>query len=236
MTPFSPTESEWLTRKTLIDPKLKAAGWRIVALEDGKPLSYYDRCAIEEYPTDNGPADYALCVGCRILGIVEAKKLTLGPQNVLSQAERYSRGASTNPLSLHGYYVPFLYSTNGEVIWQHDVRHPLDRSHTITAFHTPEALEEKLSRDFQASCGVLLRTPNDHHRLRPYQREANSAIEKALSERKRQMLIAMATGTGKTFTMVNEVYRLMKSGVAKRILFLVDRRALAAQARTGPQI
>jgi type I restriction enzyme R subunit len=44
------------------------------------------------------------------------------------------------------------------------------------------------------------------------------------------MLVAMATGTGKTFTIVNEIYRLMKSGVAKRILFLVDRRALAAQA------
>ena len=44
------------------------------------------------------------------------------------------------------------------------------------------------------------------------------------------MLVAMATGTGKTFTLVNEIYRLMKSGVAPRILFLVDRRALAAQA------
>ena len=44
------------------------------------------------------------------------------------------------------------------------------------------------------------------------------------------MLVAMATGTGKTFTIVNQIYRLMKSGVAKRVLFLVDRRALAAQA------
>ena len=66
--------------------------------------------------------------------------------------------------------------------------------------------------------------------LRPYQIEANTAIEKAIAERKRQMLVAMATGTGKTFTMVNQIYRLMESGVAKRILFLVDRRALAAQA------
>jgi len=48
--------------------------------------------------------------------------------------------------------------------------------------------------------------------------------------RKREMLVAMATGTGKTFTLVNQVYRLMKSGVGKRILFMVDRRALAAQA------
>ena len=72
--------------------------------------------------------------------------------------------------------------------------------------------------------------PNDHPLLRPYQFEANTAVEQAIAERKRQMLLAMATGTGKTYTMVNQVYRLMKSGVAKRILFLVDRRALAAQA------
>lgn len=69
--------------------------------------------------------------------------------------------------------------------------------------------------------------------LRPYQFEANTAVEEAIAERRRQMLVAMATGTGKTFTMVNQVYRLMKSGVGKRILFLVDRRALAAQAVRG---
>jgi len=54
--PFSPTESEWLTRKTLIDPKLRAAGWQILPFEADRPLSTYDHCAIEEYPTDNGPA------------------------------------------------------------------------------------------------------------------------------------------------------------------------------------
>src|SRR5215471_5427124 len=115
-----PRDSEWLTRKRLIDPKLKAAGWRVVPHSDEKPLTAYDRCAIEEFPTDNGPADYALCVGGKILGIVEAKKLTLGPQNVLTQAERYSKGAASNPLNFRGYRVPFLYSTNGEVIWHHD--------------------------------------------------------------------------------------------------------------------
>jgi type I restriction enzyme R subunit len=230
MNPFSPAESEWLTRKTLIDPKLKAAGWQIIPFEAERSLSTYHHCAIEEYPTDNGPADYALCVGGRILGFVEAKKLTLGPQNVLTQAERYSNGATTNTLNFRGYHVPFLYSTNGEIIWYHDIRDALNRSHTVAAFHTPEALEEKLSRDFGGACDLLRRTPNDHPKLRPYQQEANAAIERALAERKRLMLIAMATGTGKTFTMVNEVYRLMKAGVAKRILFLVDRRVLAAQA------
>lgn len=223
-------DSEWLTRKQLIDPKLKAAGWRIVPFNPGKSIAAYDGCAIEEFPTESGPADYALCDSGKILGIVEAKKLTLGPQNVLTQAERYSKGATSNSLNFRGYRVPFLYSTNGEIIWHHDIRHPLNRSHTITRFHTPEALAEKLERDFESNCQRLLQTPNDHPKLRDYQREANAAIEKAIAGRKRQMLVAMATGTGKTFTMVNEVYRLMKAGVAQRILFLVDRRALAAQA------
>jgi type I restriction enzyme R subunit len=95
----SPKNSEWLTRKQLIDKRLKAAGWRILPQEKfdaSKPLKTYDRYAIEEYQTDNGPADYALCAEGKILGIVEAKKLTLGPQNVLSQAERYSRGVAEN--------------------------------------------------------------------------------------------------------------------------------------------
>src|ERR1035437_1875139 len=71
--------SEWATRKQLIDSMLASAGWRVVPFDDQKPLSGLKRCAIEEYPTDNGPADYALCDGGRIVGIVEAKKLTLGP-------------------------------------------------------------------------------------------------------------------------------------------------------------
>jgi hypothetical protein len=87
-----------------------------------------------------------------------------------------------------------------------------------------------LDRDFGAACELVHALPNSHGNLRPYQREANDAIEQAIGDLKRTMLIAMATGTGKTFTMVNQVYRLMKSGVARRVLFLVDRRALAGQA------
>lgn len=223
-------DPEWLTRKKRIDPRLAAAGWRVVPFDSFCPLDSLDSCAIEEYPTDNGPADYALCCGGRVVGIVEAKKLTLGPQNVLTQAERYSRGASTNPLNFDGYHVPFLYSSNGEVIWFRDARHPLNRSRRVAHFHTPAALAELLSRDFDGDCRALAARPNEHPRMRPYQVEANAAIEEAINVRKRQMLVAMATGTGKTFTMVNQVYRLMKSGVARRILFLVDRRALAAQA------
>jgi type I restriction enzyme R subunit len=223
-------QSEWRTRKRLIEPKLRAAGWSIARHDPARPFGRGAAVAIAEFPTDSGPADYALVVDGQVLGVVEAKKLTIGPQNALTQAERYSRGVRTSPFDFHGYRVPFLYATNGEVLWHHDVRHPLSRSRRIARFHTPDALRELLARDTEAACDRLLLTPNEHPRLRPYQAEANAAIEQAIAERKRHMLVAMATGTGKTFTMVNQVYRLMKAGVARRVLFLVDRRALAAQA------
>lgn len=223
-------ELEWQTRKERIDPRLRGSGWEPSPFEPAAGLAARDDSAIEEYPTDYGPADYALTSGGRVLGIVEAKKVSLGPQNVLTQAERYSKGVRDSPFNFDGFRVPFLYSTNGEVLWFHDVRHPLNRSRQVKHFHTPRALEEQLARDFEGACDRLAALPNDHPWLRPYQFDANAAIERAIRERKRRMLVAMATGTGKTFTLVNEAYRLMKSGVAKRILFLVDRRALAAQA------
>src|SRR5262245_18025944 len=223
-------ESEKQTRKRRIDPQLRDRGWAIAPYDPARPLSWYQNCAIEEFPTANGPADYALCVDGAILGVIEAKKVTLGPQNVLTQAQRYSRGLVNSPMNFDGHRGPFLYSTNGEVIWFQDARHQLNRSRKVIQFHTPDALREMFARSFETDCNWLAQTPNDHPRLRLYQKEANLEIEKAIAMRKREMLVAMATGTGKTFTLVNQVYRLMKSGVGKRILFMVDRRALAAQA------
>ncbi len=73
-------ESERKTRTNRIDPELRWAGWKVVRFDPKKSLAAYDGCAIKEYPTENGLADYALCVGGQILGIGEAKKLSLGPQ------------------------------------------------------------------------------------------------------------------------------------------------------------
>jgi type I restriction enzyme, R subunit len=217
-------ESEWKTRKKRIDPKLDAAGWARRRGAGSVPFRS------EEEETENGPADYALWLDNSVVGVVEAKKLTVGPQNVLTQAERYARGLRNAKHRFDEFGCPFLYSTNGEVIWFHDVRNPLNRSRRVANFHTANALKEALSRDFEGACEAAQRLPHDHPRLRQYQKDANAAVEKAISERKRNLLVAMATGTGKTYTLVNQIYRLMKSGVAKRVLFLVDRRALAAQA------
>lgn len=223
-------ETEAKTRRMRIDPQLVAQGWKIAHFDPKAALSSYRHHAVIEYPTENGPADYALWVDGRIVGVVEAKKLSLGPQEVLTQAERYAKGLSSSSSGLHGYGVPFLYSTNGEVVWFHDVRHKRNASRKIAGFHTPAALREMLGQDFEKDCSWFRAHPNTHPKLRPYQIEANTAVEAAIADRKRQMLVAMATGTGKTFTMVNQIYRLMASGLARRILFLVDRRALAAQA------
>jgi type I restriction enzyme R subunit len=223
-------ESEGVTRRQRIDPLLRRWGWTIERFIPGRPTSAYTHHAVTEYPTANGPADYAFFVDGILLGIVEAKRLTLGPQNVLVQAERYSQGVTDSPMNFRGFRVPFLYSTNGEVIWFHDIRHALNCSRRVAGFHTPAALAQMLSRDFELACRWFREHANDHPRLRPYQVEANTAIEQAISRRKRLMLVAMATGTGKTFTMVNQTYRLMESKVGKTVLFLVDRRALAAQA------
>ena len=221
-------ERESETRRTRIDPKLEAAGWRVVDSPAMTPETSLWPSALPELPTNDGPADYALCVAQRVQAVVEAKKLTVGPQGVLTQAERYSRGIQQQPRYQGEYGVPFLYSTNGEQIRFHDVRREHNRSRWVSGFHTPQALAEMLTRDLDAEIAALEQLPQNE-RLRPYQVDANAAIEQAVREGKRKMVVTMATGTGKTLMTVNEVYRLMKSGVARRVLFLVDRRALAAQ-------
>jgi type I restriction enzyme R subunit len=221
-------ESEDLTRRSRVDPKLEGAGWRVaptVPIEHAKRLK---ATAVRELETRNGPADYALCDDGSVRGVVEAKKVRLGPQEVLTQAERYSQAIAQEPKYQGQYGVPFLYSSSGEVIWFHDVRHQLNRSRLVSRFHTPSALREMSTRDFDAEIAKLGSVPFSSW-LRPYQREANEAIEEAIRQRKRTMLVMMATGTGKTAMTVSEIYRLMKAGVARRVLFLVDRRALAAQ-------
>jgi type I restriction enzyme R subunit len=223
--------NEKRTRKQRIDHALCSSGWAPV-IPFQSPVQV-NCAAVEEYPTTNGPSDYVLFSNGRPIAIVEAKKLAVGPQNVLQQAQRYAQGIQNTSFNFSGFHIPFIYSTNGEVIWFQDLRHANSRSRRLAAFHTPAALEAMLARDTIAAEDWLCSTTVDHPWLRPYQREAIHSMEQAMLAGKRAMLVAMATGTGKTLTAINLIYRLMKSGYARRILFLVDRRALAAQAVTA---
>jgi len=225
-------ESEAATRKKRIDQKLKSSllNWTIIHNDKVKNLSKLTRHAVEEYPTEKGPADYALFVDGKLLGIIEAKKIAVGAENVLEQAKRYSRGVPNTIGEWREYKVPFMYSTNGELIFHLDVRRKENISYEILDFHSPQAMLDRFNRNTQAAEAWFQKRPvNEITRLRPYQIEAIEAIEKGVCEGKMRMLLAMATGTGKTFTIVSSIYRFLKSGYAKRILFLVDRRALAAQ-------
>ncbi|MDO8427664.1 MAG: DEAD/DEAH box helicase family protein, partial [Candidatus Diapherotrites archaeon] len=221
-------KSESKTRYEDIDPKLKASGWKILNPTDAIPNK--GNYAVYELETSAGPADYGLFIDGLLVGIVEAKKLSVGPQNVLTQAQRYARGIKNSPYDFNGYKVPFIYSTNGITIWFRDLREENSLSRQVSQFHTPQALIQYLLDNKKIASQWFASHPNDHPRLRYYQINATKAIEDGLKKQKKEMMLAMATGTGKTYTVISAIYRLMKSNYAKRILFLVDRRSLAAQA------
>jgi len=225
-------ELEWQTRRDRINKKLRALkpAWNIIKFREGLDVFALDCHAVEEYPTGNGPADYALFVKGKLLGIIEAKRVKVGPQNVLEQAKRYSRGAFGGSGNWEGYRVPFLYATNVEIVWFIDVRDGKNISRQISSFHTANALGEFFQDSVANGYEWLRNNPINIERLRYYQKEAITATESAIIKGKRAMLVAMATGTGKTFVTVAQIYRLLESKAARRILFLVDRRALAAQA------
>jgi len=229
---MNPEESEWQTRRDRINSKLVSLPqpWKLVKYHPSLNLAQCNRDAVEEFPTDNGPADYALFVRGELLGLIEAKKVSIGAQNVLEQAKRYSRGATQGLGDWHGYRVPFLYATNGEVIHFIDIREERNLSRRISSFHTPDAIAELFNKD-KPNKTYFDRDPvKDFPKLRPYQKNAINAIENALLHGKRELLVAMATGTGKTFLTVAQINRLLSSKHFRRILFLVDRRVLAAQA------
>ena len=217
------------TRKRLIDRALEAAGWRLVSYSHWLGGDRTDADAVEEFLTDAGPGDYLLMLDGKPVADVEAKRLEVGPQNVIEQAKRYARALHDSPYRFGEYRLPFVYATNGELIHTADLRDPLTHSRQISRFHTPTALREFLGRDM----GAVYLWQSEHAIAdtdRPYQQEAVAAIENALRNGKRRMMVAMATGSGKTRVAISSIDRVLKSGYARRVLFIVDRRALAAQA------
>lgn len=230
-------EQEKETRKKKIDKLLRDSGWEI--LTKGKSIPRKGAFALEEYPTSSGPADYVLIVDNDVIGVVEAKKSSEHVYGVLTQAQRYARDIEGTNYDFNGFRVPFIYSTNGHDVYFQDLRSEASRSREVLTFHTPTALQEFLQEDREEP--KLWLTNNEVEEsyacsqknskpLRYYQKEATQAIEKNLQENKRKMLLAMATGTGKTITIIALLYRMLKSGMFKRILFLVDRIELANQA------
>lgn len=161
---MQPEETEWRTRKARIDQRLRALSpaWQIVRYHPGLDLSRLTCHVVEEIPTDSGPADYGFFVNGLFLGILEAKRVRTNPQNVLEQAKRYSRGATHGPGNWSGYRVPFLFATNGELIWFIDIRHDQAASRQLADFHVGPALAALFAFDPKRVCDEFVTTAGGH--------------------------------------------------------------------------
>ena len=214
--------------------------------------------AIAEWPTQgNQCADYVLFAGLTALAIVEAKRENTNVAGKIHQAERYSRGFKQADgflpsWQLQGrtiawadaeeghYQIPFVYSCNGRPYvkqlaeqsgtWFRDVRETANLAKPLHDFHSPEGLLDKLKRSQVEAQQKLQDEGFAYLKLRDYQQKAITAVEAALAHNQTNCLLAMATGTGKTRTIIGLMYRFLKTEHFKRILFLVDRTALGEQA------
>lgn len=216
--------------RQIIDQKLEQAGW---VIQDKKKLdlSAGVGVAVREFPTDTGPADYVLFVNRNPIGVIEAKRDEAGEN--LTVTETQTEGYAKANLKWRKDNTPlrFLYEATSQIIRYTDSADPAPRSREIFHFFRPETLaawrdqSETLRRRLAEHMPAL-----PEQNLRDCQISAVTGLEKSLAQNRPRALIHMATGAGKTFTAITSVYRLLKFGGAKRILFLVDTRNLGKQA------
>ncbi|MCF6211328.1 MAG: type I restriction-modification system endonuclease [Gammaproteobacteria bacterium] len=220
--------------------------------EKGKNL------AIAEWPTaGRQSADYVLFAGLTPIAIVEAKRENTHVAGKIRQAERYAAGFSPTatmapawdmegrtiawPRGEEGHYqIPFAYSCNGRPFikqlaeqsgtWFRDLREPANLAKPLQKFHSPKGLLDRLTRSKTAAEERLKAEGFNYLKLRDYQVKAIQHVEQALANNQPNCLLAMATGTGKTRTVIGLMYRFLKTERFRRILFLVDRSALGQQA------
>lgn len=213
--------------------------------------------AIAEWPTDStvgnkGYVDYALFVGTQLVATVEAKAIHKDIPSVIDyQCKDYSRNiraadAKYQIGSWGKFKVPFTFATNGRPyleqydtksgVWFLDLRQPDNVPKAMKGWMSPTGMMEQLEKDIQAKNQALKAMPYDLLRdkdglnLREYQLKAIQAAENAILNGQQSILLAMATGTGKTRTILGMIYRFLKTGRFRRILFLVDRTSLGEQA------
>ena len=249
------TEAE---TRAIIDEQLRESGWECdtetinFKIKKSLPEKGKNK-AIAEWYCNGKWADYALFVGTKLYGIVEAKKFATDISTNLNQSKMYAEQVHSHESfqfldSWNTYKVPFLFSTNGRNyleqiktksgIWFLDIRKEHNRSEALRGWFSPEGLVDLYERDIVVANNRLLESDYDYLQkasglgLRYYQIDAIKAVEDKIinqPEDKRSLLV-MATGTGKTRTVIGLAYRFIKSDRFKRILFLTDRLLLATQA------
>ncbi len=213
-----------------IDDLLNACGWTVQS-RDQMNLGAARGVAVREFPLRAGYADYALFVDRRILGAVEAKAEGTPLSGVEPQTEKYSVGLPAIPPAWHSP-LPFLYESTGVETFFTNALDPDPRSRRVFALHRPETLADWAMQPTTLRARLRHMPPLITTGLWDAQIEAVTNLECSFAENRPRALIQMATGSGKTFTAVTFVYRLIKFAGARRVLFLVDRTNLGKQALT----
>ena len=235
-----------------IDALLVAAGWHVCNVADAN-IHASTGVAIREFPLNIGFgfADYLLYVNGKACGVIEAKKQGATLTGVELQSGRYAQGL---PAALPAWSrpLPFVWESTGIETHFTNGLDPEPRARAVFAFFRPELLVQWLaflpaqagSNTARETSGTFLHRMRSmpqlvtewgsggaHYALWPAQISAITNLEKSLAANKPKALIQMATGSGKTFTSIGFIYRLIKFGGARRVLFLVDRGNLARQTK-----
>lgn len=213
--------------------------------------------AIAEWPTlssagNKGRADYALFAGEKLVAVIEAKAEHKDiPSVIYYQCKEYAQNIRPEDekyvIAAWGKYkAPFVFATNSRPylaqletksgIWFLDLRESANMPKALRGWISPDGMLKLLESDIEKADKALQTLPYDFLRdkdglnLRQYQLNAIQAAENAVINGQKNILLAMATGTGKTRTVLGMIYRFLKTGRFNRILFLVDRTALGEQA------
>lgn len=211
-----------------IDKQLIACGWII---QDIKKVNLHVNIgvAVKEYLTDVGPADYVLFVEGKPCGVIEAKREEDGHK--LNVHEDQAEGYATAKLKhLKNEPLPYAYISTGEITRFTDFTDPKPRAREVFNFHRPETLRDWLKKDKSLRRRLLDLPDLQTDGLRECQVNAIRNLENSFKQNRPKALIQMATGSGKTFTAITFIYRLLKYAKAKRVLFLVDTKNLGEQA------
>ena len=219
-------KNEKLTRKEIIDNRLKQADWNVT--DRTQVIEEFDiHLTVVEEPTTpyagHQYSDYVLLgKDGKPLAVVEAKKTSVDAALGREQAKQYCY----NIQSTQGGDLPFCFYTNGHDIYFWDIDNYPPKK--VYGFPTRDDLERYsyIRKARKQLAGELINTKIAG---RNYQIASIRAVMEAIEKRKRKFLLVMATGTGKTRTCIALVDALMRAGWAERVLFLVDRIALRDQ-------
>lgn len=221
-------KNEKLTRKEIIDNRLKQAGWNVTdrtqVIEEFDII--VDSNLVQEAPTPYAGHQYSdyvlLAKEGKPLAVVEAKKSAVDANIGKEQAKQYC----FNIQKQFGGELPFCFYTNGHDIFFWDLDNYPPKK--VYGFPTRDDLERYtyIRQKRKSLSGEFINTKIAG---RDYQIGAIRAVLEAVEKRKRRFLLVMATGTGKTRTCIALVDALMRTGWAERVLFLVDRIALRDQ-------